>query len=157
MKKVNPLNMIIVGLIFGFVIRMFDIYTEVLGNIFSSISVYILIVVLITLNSKNKWCAMINVFAFLISMLLTYYLTAYITHGVYGKRFIIGWTIFAFLSPIMAYFVYLTKNGNLFAKIIKIGILIVTVVFSIMLFDKLYFYDYLVVMALIYILYLKKV
>lgn len=61
MKKVNPLNMIIVGLIFGFVIRMFDIYTEVLGNIFSSISVYILIGVLITLNSKNKWYAMINV------------------------------------------------------------------------------------------------
>ena len=156
MKKVNPLNMIIVGLIFGFVIRMFDIYTEVLGNIFSSISVYILIGVLITLNSKNKWYAMINVFAFLISMLLTYYLTAYITHGVYGKSFIIGWTVFAFLSPIMAYFVYLTKNNNLFAKIIKIGILIVAVVFSIILFDKLYFYDYLVIMALIYILYLKK-
>lgn len=156
MKKVNPLNMIIVGLIFGFVIRMFDIYTEVLGNIFSSISVYILIGVLITLNSKNKWYAMINVFVFLLSMLLTYYLTAYITHGVYGKRFIIGWTVFAFLSPIMAYFVYLTKSKNLFANIIKIGILIVAVVFPIILFDKLYFYDYLVILPLIYILYIKK-
>ena len=135
---------------------MFDIYTEVLGNIFSSISVYILIGALITLNSKNKWYAMINVFVFLLSMLLTYYLTAYITHGVYGKRFIIGWTIFAFLSPIMAYFVYLTKSKNLFAKIIKIGILIVAVIFPIILFDKLYFYDYLVILALIYILYIKK-
>ncbi len=157
MKKVNPLNMIIVGLIFGFVIRMFDIYTEVLGNIFSSISVYILIGVLITLNSKNKWYAMINVFVFLLSMLLTYYLTAYITHGVYGKRFIIGWTISAFLSPIMAYFVYLTKSKNLFANIIKIGILIVAVIFPIILFDKLYFYDYLVILALIYLLYIKKI
>lgn len=127
-----------------------------LGNIFSSISVYILIGVLITLNSKNKWYAMINVFVFLISMLLTYYLTAYITHGVYGKRFIIGWTVFAFLSPIMAYFVYLTKSKNLFANIIKIGILIVAVVFPIILFDKLYFYDYLVILPLIYILYIKK-
>ena len=135
---------------------MFDIYTEVLGNIFSSISVYILIGALITLNSKNKWYAMINVFVFLLSMLLTYYLTAYITHGVYGKRFIIGWTISAFLSPIMAYFVYLTKSKNLFAKIIKIGILIVAVIFPIILFDKLYFYDYLVILALIYILYIKK-
>lgn len=127
-----------------------------LGNIFSSISVYILIGVLITLNSKNKWYAMINVFVFLISMLLTYYLTAYITHGVYGKRFIIGWTVFAFLSSIMAYFVYLTKSKNLFANIIKIGILIVAVVFLIILFDKLYFYDYLVILPLIYILYIKK-
>lgn len=127
-----------------------------LGNIFSSISVYILIGVLITLNSKNKWYAMINVFVFLISMLLTYYLTAYITHGVYGKRFIIGWTVFAFLSSIMAYFVYLTKSKNLFANIIKIGILIVAVVFPIILFDKLYFYDYLVILPLIYILYIKK-
>ena len=128
-----------------------------LGNIFSSISVYILIGVLITLNSKNKWYAMINVFVFLISMLLTYYLTAYITHGVHGKRFIIGWTVFAFLSPIMAYFVYLTKSKNLFANIIKIGILIVAVVFPIILFDKLYFYDYLVILPLIYILYIKKI
>ena len=135
---------------------MFDIYTEVLGNIFSSISVYILIGALITLNSKSKWYAMINVFVFLLSMLLTYYLTAYITHGVYGKRFIIGWTISAFLSPIMAYFVYLTKSKNLFAKIIKIGILIVAVIFPIILFDKLYFYDYLVILTLIYILYIKK-
>lgn len=96
---------------------------------------------------------MINVFVFLLSMLLTYYLTAYITHGVYGKRFIIGWTISAFLSPIMAYFVYLTKSKNLFANIIKIGILIVAVAFPIILFDKLYFYDYLVILALIYIIY----
>ena len=53
MKKVNPLNMIIIGLIFGFAIRMFDIYTQVLGAIFSLISVYILISVMINLNSKK--------------------------------------------------------------------------------------------------------
>ena len=54
--------MIIIGLIFGFAIRMFDIYTQVLGAIFSSISVYILIGVMITLNSKNKWYAMRDCF-----------------------------------------------------------------------------------------------
>jgi len=50
--------MIIIGLIFGFAIRMFDIYTQVLGLI----SVYILISVMINLNSKNKWYAMRDCF-----------------------------------------------------------------------------------------------
>lgn len=54
--------MIIIGLIFGFAIRMFDIYTQVLGAIFSLISVYILISVMINLNSKNKWYAMRDCF-----------------------------------------------------------------------------------------------
>lgn len=62
MKKVNPLNMIIIGLIFVFVIRMLDIYPQVLGAIFSLISVYILISVMINLNSKNKWYAMRDCF-----------------------------------------------------------------------------------------------
>lgn len=62
MKKVNPLNMIIIGLIFGFVIRMLDIYPQVLGAIFSLISVYIFISVMINLNNKSKWYAMRDCF-----------------------------------------------------------------------------------------------
>ena len=98
MNIVSKVKLFSFGLLFGIIIRLFDIYTQVLGNIFSSISVFILIGVLIVLKSKTRKDAMLNVFLFFIAMLITYYLTAMITHGVYGKRFIIGWGIVAFLS-----------------------------------------------------------
>lgn len=156
MNMCNKVKLFSFGLLFGLIIRLLDIYTQVLGNIFSSISVFILIGVFIVLKSKTRKDAMLNVFLFFIAMLITYYLTAMITHGVYGKRFIIGWGIVAFLSPILAYFTYFIKDKTMLSKIIKIGIILVTIVSSIKLFDKLYFYDYLVILTLIYILYVKK-
>lgn len=156
MNIVSKVKLFSFGLLFGIIIRLFDIYTQVLGNIFSSISVFILIGVLIVLKSKTRKDAMLNVFLFFIAMLITYYLTAMITHGVYGKQFIIGWEIVAFLSPILAYFTYFIKNNRTISKIIKIGIILLTIIVSIKLFDKLYFYDYLVLIALIYLMYIKK-
>jgi len=156
MNIVSKVKLFSFGLLFGIIIRLFDIYTQVLGNIFSSISVFILIGVLLVLKSKTRKDAMLNVFLFFIAMLITYYLTAMITHGVYGKRFIIGWGIVAFLSPILAYFTYFIKNNRTISKIIKIGIILLTIIVSIKLFDKLYFYDYLVLIALIYLMYIKK-
>lgn len=156
MNIVSKVKLFSFGLLFGIIIRLFDIYTQVLGNIFSSISVFILIGVLIVLKSKTRKDAMLNVFLFFIAMLITYYLTAMITHGVYGKRFIIGWGIVAFLSPILAYFTCFIKDNRTISKIIKIGIILLTIIVSIKLFDKLYFYDYLVLIALIYLMYIKK-
>lgn len=156
MNIVSKVKLFSFGLLFGIMIRLFDIYTQVLGNIFSSISVFILIGVLIVLKGKTRKDAMLNVFLFFIAMLITYYLTAMITHGVYGKRFIIGWGIVVFLSPILAYFTYFIKENRTISKIIKIGIILLTIIVSIKLFDKLYFYDYLVLIALIYLMYIKK-
>lgn len=156
MNIVDKIKLFSFGLLFGIIIRLFDIYTQVLGNVFSSISVFILIGVLIVLKSKTRKDAMLNVFLFFIAMLITYYITAMVTHGVYGKSYIIGWGVIAFLSPIFAYFTYFIKDNTKLSKVIKIGIIFVTIVASIKLFDKLYFYDYLVLIALIYLMYVKK-
>ena len=51
-----------------------------------------------------------------------YYVTAAITHGVYGRSFIIGWTVFALVSPVLAYFAWMTKKRGVFPKIIAAGI-----------------------------------
>ena len=50
-------------------------------------------------------------------MLITYYFVAFISKGVYSSIFIIGWTIFAFCSPILAYFTWITKEKGVFPKI----------------------------------------
>ena len=156
MNIVSKVQLFSFGLLFGIIIRLFDIYTQVLGNIFSSISVFILIGVILVLKSKTKKDAMLDVFLFFIAMLITYYITAMVTHGVYGRSYIIGWGVVAFLSPILAYFIYFIKDNTMLSKIIKFGIILLTIIVSIKLFDKLYFYDYLVLIALIYLMYIKK-
>ena len=159
MKKyiLNPISMFILGLILGVISRLLDIYTQNLGNIFSQMAVWILLGTIISIYSKTKKTAMLNVFPFCIGMLITYYFVAFITKGVYSDTFIIGWTIFAFCSPIFAYFTWIAKEKGIFPKIISIGIVLVSALSSIVLFDRLRVYDFIIDGILIYYLFFKKI
>ena len=158
MKKIlNPFMMFIIGLILGVISRLLDIYTQNLGNIFSELAIWILFGVLISINSKTKKKAMLNIFPFCIGMLLTYYFVAFITKGVYSKDYIIGWTIFALFSPMMAYFTWKTKEEGILPKLISVAIVLVSILSSIILFDRLRIYDYIINLILIYVLFFKKV
>lgn len=97
-----------------------------------------------------------NILPFCIGMLISYYTIAVITHGVYNTSFIIGWTIFALLSPLFAYLTHMTKENNKFSKIIGVLIVLFSILSSIILFDKLRFYDYIIDFILIYLLFIKK-
>ena len=90
-------------------------------------------------------------------MLATYYVTAAITHGVYGQSFIIGWTVFALTSPVMVYFAWMAKEPGAFSKIIATGIVAVSVISSVLLFDRLRINDFVIDGVLIYILFFKKI
>ena len=158
MKKIlKPHWMFCIGLILGIISRLLDIYTQNLGKIFSQMTIWILLGTLISIYSKTKKMAMMNIFPFCIGMLITYYIVAIITHGVYSRSFIIGWTIFALCSPIFAFFTWMAKEKGIIPKIISIGIIIVCVLSSIILFDKLRIYDFLIDGLLIYYLFIKKV
>lgn len=110
MKRVlNPFGMFITGLILGVISRLLDIYTQNLGNMFSELAIWILFATIISIYSESKKKAMFNILPFCIGMLITYYVVAALTNGVYSKIFIIGWSIFVLLSPIMAYFALMTK------------------------------------------------
>lgn len=98
MKKIlNPLGMFIAGLMLGGIIRLLDNYTQNLGNMFSELAIWILLGTIISIYSKTKNKAMLNILPFSIGMLITYYIVAALTNGVYSKTFIIGWSIFALL------------------------------------------------------------
>lgn len=105
-KKIilNPVSMFFMGLILGIVSRLLDIYTENLGNVFSQMAIWILFGVLISIYSSSKKRAMLNILPFCVGMLITYYFVAFVTKGVYSTVFIIGWTVFALFSPLLAYF-----------------------------------------------------
>ena len=155
-KILNPIIIFMIGLILGIVSKLFDIYTEILGNIFSEFAVWILFGTLISIYSDNKKKAMINVFLFCIGMLITYYLTAHITHSVYGWTFIKGWTLFACVSPIFAYFTWMTKEKGFLPIIIRLGIIGVSIFSSLFLFTFDIF-DLIINLILIYFLFFKKI
>ena len=159
MKKyiLNPISMFLIGLILGVISRLLDIYTQNLGNILSQMAIWILFGILISIYSKTKKRAMINILPFCIGMLITYYFVAFISKGVYSNIFIIGWTIFALCSPILAYFTWMTKEKGIFPKIISIGIISVSMLSSIFLFDRLRIYDFIINGIMIYFLFIKKV
>lgn len=159
MKKyiLNPVSMFIIGIILGVISRLFDMYTQNLGNILSEMAIWILFGVLISIYSSSKKKAMLNIFLFCIGMLLAYYFVAIITNGVYSKTIIVGWTIFAIFSPILAYFTWMTKEKGVFSKLISIFIVIVSILSSIILFDKLRIYDFIINVILVYYLFFKDI
>lgn len=159
MKKyiLNPVGMLAAGLILGLLSRLLDIYAQNLGNIFSQMAVWILLGVIISIYSETKIKAMVNILPFCLGMLLTYYATAILTHGVYGEVFIIGWTVFALCSPAMAFFAWMAKEKGPFPVLLRCGIVAVAALSSIVLFDGFRWYDCVIDALLIYFLFFKKI
>ena len=159
MKKyvLNPISLFFIGLVLGVISRLLDIYTQNLGNMFSQMAIWILFGVLISIYSKTKKKAVQNILPFCIGMLITYYFVAFISKGVYSSIFIIGWTIFAFCSPILAYFTWITKEKGVFPKIISIGIISISILSSVILFDRLRVYDFIIDGLMMYYLFFKKI
>ena len=159
MKKylLNPIGMLAAGLLLGALSRVLDLYTQNLGNIFSQMAFWILLGVLISIYSSSKKRAMCNILPFCLGMLSTYYLVAFLTDGVYSKTMIIGWTLFALCSPVFAYFAWLTKEKSVLPKFIGVGIVVVSFLTSLVLFDRIRVYDVVINGILCYFLFFKKV
>lgn len=156
-KLLNPLATLVAGLFLGLAARLMDIYCPLLGEIFSQMAVWILLGTLIAIYSPTRKAAMGNIFPFCMGMLLTYYAAAILTHGVYGWSFICGWTAFAVLSPVMACLAWMTKQPGVFPKVIGVGIVLVALLSSILLFDRLRFYDWIIDGLLVYFIFFKKI
>lgn len=156
--KINNKTTFILGAILGIVSKLLDIndFNTGLGNMFSEISIWILLGVIITLVSKTKKDAMLNVFLFNIGMIFTYYLTAEITNSIYGFAYIRYWLKVALLSPLMALFVFkIKKDNSRLSKLIKILILGVTI-YLILRFGGPRYYDFIILFILIYLLYKER-
>ena len=156
-RILNPAAMLCLGLLIGLIARLLDIDTTNPGEIFSQMAIWILIGTLISVHSTTAGRAMRNVPAFCIGMLVTYYLTAALTRGVYGAGFLIGWTVFALCSPVMAYFAWHSKGRGAVPVILRVGITAVSALSSVLLFGRLRIYDLVIDGILIYVLFFKKV
>lgn len=155
-NNINSIGTLISGIILGVISRLLDIYTQNLGNIFSGINIWILFGVIISIYSKTKKQAMINIFSFCIGMIFSYYLTMYILNNTYNFTYIIGWTLFALFSPFLACFTSMIKEKRMISKIISFGIIFVSILSTIILFDRLRSYDYIIISIMIYYLFFNK-
>ena len=156
-RLLNPFAMFIIGLGAGILSRLLDIYTQNLGEIFSQMAVWILFGTLISIYSHTPKKAAANTLTFCLGMLMAYYTVAALSHGVYDKSFIIGWTLFALCSPVLAYVTWMTKQKGILPKIISIGIVGVSVLSSVLLFDRFRIYDLLIDGCLIFLLFFVDV
>lgn len=159
MKKIlyNPFVMLLIGGISGVLSKLLDIYTQNLGEVFSQLSVWILIGVILTIFSDTRKIACLDIFLFCIGMLAAYYITAELTDSVWSMQFVGGWLIFSLFSPLFAYFTWMTKEKGLFPKILSIGIVLVALLSSVILFDGPRIQDGVIGLLLVYFLFFCKV
>lgn len=155
-KVLSPAGMLLIGAILGILSKLFDIHTEILGNMFSEFPIWILLGTLISIYSDTKRKAAWNMFTFCVGMLLTYYITAEITDSVYGYAYVQGWAVFACLCPVLAYFTWIAKEKGIIPAIIRFGIIGVSLFCSLFLFS-LDIFDIMINAVLIYFLLIKKI
>ena len=125
------------GSLLGVAAKLLDIYTSNLGNIFSQMSVWIFLCTVISVLSSTPLRAAVNVFSFCMGMLPAYYLTAELTSNVYSMSFIYGWTVFALLTPVLAFCTWYAKGKRLISRIVSAGIILVMLVAAAVLFGKI--------------------
>ena len=158
----NPISMLVIGLLIGYVVKQIDIRLYVqhfgvsLSDIFSQAGIWVVLGVAISLYSPSRKYAMLNVFTFCAGMLITYYVTAELTHSVYSWTYIRGWAIFACCSPLLAFLVTLTKDKGFWPTVIKFGILAGYLVMNMLLGGFLKIYDLAFLAILVYLLFFKK-
>lgn len=157
MKRMNFLLFFAAGLLMGVVSKLLDLYTTNLGNIFSELGVWILLCVIISVFSIDAKRAALRVFLFCIGMLMAYYMTAELLHGVYSRLFITGWSLFALCSPVFAFITWFAKEKGVIPKVIGAGIIATAFLSSVVLFDGPRIYDFIIAALLGYILFFKRI
>lgn len=94
-------------------------------NFLGRFAVWIFIAVCISIYSKSANRAAINVFAFFVGMVTSYYLYSEIIAGFFPRSYALIWGGFTFLSPVLAFICWYAKGKGKIAIIISAGIIAV--------------------------------
>ena len=148
----HSLGIAAAGLVTGAAIKLLDIYTTNLGNIFSRLSVWILICSAIAGHSATPKRAAVNVFLFCAGMLATYYLTAEWTRSPYSFSFIYGWAAFSLCSPVFAFFTWYARGTGIPAKLLTAGIIVALLIAAAVLFDGIKASDWIIAILTVAVL-----
>ena len=101
-----------------------------LGNVFSSLGVWILISVCISIYSNSPLRASINVFIFFLGMCVSYHIYTIIFAGFNPMNYMLIWYAITLISPFMAFICWYAKGSGISAFIIKVSIITVMILCS---------------------------
>ena len=101
-----------------------------LGNIFSSIGVWILIAVSISIYSSSPLRSSVNVFLFFLSMCISYHIYTIIFAGFNPINYMLIWYTITLISPFMAFICWYAKGNGFISFIIKVSIITVMILCS---------------------------
>lgn len=152
----SVLALFFAGGISGITSKLLDINTSNLGNIFSQMSVWILLGTLISVRSRSKARAAANLFSFCVGMLIAYYITAELTSSVYNMVYVYRWAAFALCAPVFAMLVWTTNQRGSMSLLISLSIPVVTLLISMILFDGPRIYDILIIAVEILVLFRRR-
>lgn len=132
---------VLAGAAMGAFIKILDTWTSNAANIFSQLSVWVLICVAIVAMSGTVRHAALNVFLFCAGMVFSYYLFAELTGASYSVAFAVGWAAFSMATPLFACVVWYARGEGIAAKVVGVLIIAATLLATIVLFDKVRVWD----------------
>lgn len=148
--------MLIFGIFMGLISKYLDYNTQILGNMFSETGIWVLICVIISVNSRDGLSAAMNILPFCFGMLVSYYIATIRTGGVYLKSIAFLWTVAAFLAAPASYIVRVSKSDGGFGAAVATLVLLGNICLHALLFQKFHIYDIFINAALIYFLFIYK-
>ena len=154
----NSLLILLLGAALGALSKWSDNHMAAwLAELTSGISLWILLATAVALYSRTATRAALNVFLLLGGMVGAYYLTAVLTHSVWGKSFLIGWGVAAVLSAIPGYLVWFAKGRSKRAWLLSLGVLAVQIALVIVLFQRVRILDVVMILLTAAVLLADKV
>lgn len=101
-----------------------------LRNVFSSLGVWILIALCISIFSNSPLRAGINVFIFFLSMCVSYHIYTIIFSGFNPMNYMLIWYGVTLISPIMAFICWYVNYDGIIGFIIRVLIITVMILYS---------------------------
>ena len=101
-----------------------------LNNVFSSLGVWILIAICISIYSNSPLRASINVFIFFLGMCVSYHIYTIVFAGFNPMNYMLIWYGITLISPFMAFVCWYAKGNGIIAFIIKVSIITVMILCS---------------------------
>ena len=138
----SALALFLAGGALGALAKWLDVTSTFWGDLFSQMSVWVLLGVLMALASATPARAAVHVLCFCVGMLLAYYWLAQRMQVGYSQTMFAGWLLFALFSPIFAGLVWHVRRGGPLARLLSVGVLLFQGGASLLLFGKLHVTDW---------------
>ena len=131
-KILATLGILVLGIILGVFAKYLDVHQTKLPNFMARVDQFldfhnflggfapwILIAICIAVYSRTQIRAAINVFAFFLGMVASYYLYCYFAAGFFPKDYAMNWIVLTMLSPIFGFVCWYGKGRGVAAVMIS--------------------------------------